>query len=84
MCDFEDWKASNGHTKDTTRLFHGPWHNLVGEHICARHLICGSVFIRFGMFHKYLNKRKSDANKQDFEMKITLTLKTMFNQSSTQ
>ena len=23
----EDWEASNGHTKDTTWLFHGPWHN---------------------------------------------------------
>ena len=31
----EDWEASNGHTKDTTRLFHGPWHVFVGEHICA-------------------------------------------------
>ena len=20
----EDWEASNGHTKDTTQLFHGP------------------------------------------------------------
>ena len=32
----EDWEASNGHTKDKTRLFHGPWHNAVGEHICAQ------------------------------------------------
>ena len=32
----EDWKASNGHTKDTTRLFHGPWHDPVGEHVCAQ------------------------------------------------
>ena len=31
----EDWKASNGHTKDTTQLFHGLWHVSVGEHICA-------------------------------------------------
>ena len=31
----EDWEASNGHTKDTTRLFHGPWHVSMGEHICA-------------------------------------------------
>ena len=31
----EDWEASNGHTKDTTRLFHGPWHVSVGEHICG-------------------------------------------------
>ena len=26
----EDWEASNGHTKDTTQLFHGPWHVSVG------------------------------------------------------
>ena len=31
----EDWEASNGHTKDTTQLFHGPWHVSVGEHIYA-------------------------------------------------
>ena len=31
----EDWAASDGHTKDTTRLFHSPWHVPVGEHICA-------------------------------------------------
>ena len=28
----EDWEASKGHTKDTTRLFHGPWHDPVGKH----------------------------------------------------
>ena len=32
----EDWEASNGHTKDTTPLFHGPWHDPSGEHICAQ------------------------------------------------
>ena len=32
----EDWETSNGHTKDTTRLFHGPLHDPVGEHICAQ------------------------------------------------
>ena len=31
----EDWEASNGHTKDTTRLFHGPWHVPLGEHVCV-------------------------------------------------
>ena len=31
----EDWEASNGHTKDTTRLLHSPWDVPVGEHICA-------------------------------------------------
>ena len=32
----EDWEASNGHTKDTTRLFHCPWHDPVGEHISVQ------------------------------------------------
>ena len=32
----EDWEASNCHSKDTTRLFHGPLHDPVGEHICAQ------------------------------------------------
>ena len=32
----EDWEASNGRTKDTTRLFHGPWHDPVGEHLRAQ------------------------------------------------
>ena len=31
----EDWEASNGHTKDTIPLFHGPYHVSVGEHISA-------------------------------------------------
>ena len=26
----EDWEASNGHIKDTTRLFHGLWHDAFG------------------------------------------------------
>ena len=45
----EDWEASNGHTKDTTRLFHGPWHNAVGEHICAQPFRMWNRF-RFNMF----------------------------------
>ena len=32
----EDWEASNGHTKDTTQLFHGPWHDAFEwTHMCA-------------------------------------------------
>ena len=27
----EDWEASNGHTKDMIRLFHGPWHDPMGN-----------------------------------------------------
>ena len=29
-------ETSKGQTKGTTRLFHGPWHDAVGEHICAQ------------------------------------------------
>ena len=32
----EDWEASNGHTKDTTQLFHGPWQDAFEwTHMCA-------------------------------------------------
>ena len=32
----EDWEATNGHTKDTTWLFHGLWHDAFGRtHMCA-------------------------------------------------
>ena len=30
------WDARNGHTKDTIRLFHGPRHHPVGDHICVQ------------------------------------------------
>ena len=41
--------ASNGHTKDTARLFHGPWHDPVANIFVRSHLGCGtdSVSIRF-------------------------------------
>ena len=35
----EDWEASNGHTKDTTQLFHGPWHVSVDEHMAQSRLM---------------------------------------------
>ena len=35
-CRVKNWEASNGHIKDTIRLFRGPWHDPVGEHICAQ------------------------------------------------
>ena len=32
----EDWEASNGHTKDTTRLFYSPLQDARGQtHLCA-------------------------------------------------
>ena len=71
----EDWEASNGRTKDTTRLFHGPWHNPVGEHLRAQPC---RMWNRF-RFHPFLQvsqifqRRKADANKQDFENKLNLT-----------
>ena len=32
----EDWEASNGRTKETTWLFHDPWDDPVGKHICVQ------------------------------------------------
>ena len=88
----KDWEASNGHTKDTTRLFHCPWHDPVGQHLYVRpqghvmdsgtvcsHLGCGthSVFIRFWNFSQLYQRCKSDANKQDFENKPNLTCQAL-------
>ena len=69
-------KPAKGHTKDTTRLFHGPLHDPVGEHICAQpfrmlnRLCFHPVFFRFSLIFQW---RKNDANKQDFEIKLNLT-----------
>ena len=67
----EDWEASNGHTKDKTRLLHGPWHVFVCEHIFR--MRNRFRFIRFMQVSQIFQRRKSDANKQDFENKFNLT-----------
>ena len=75
IAEFEDWEASNGHTKDKTRLFHGPWHNAVGEHICAQPFKMWNR-LRFHTFlqvSQIFQRRKSDANKQDFWKWLNLT-----------
>ena len=71
----EDWEASNGHTKDTIRLFYGPLHDAVGEHICAQPFRMGNrlSFHMFMQVSQIFERRKSDANKQDFENKLNLT-----------
>ena len=71
----EDWEASNGRTKDTTRLFHGPWHNPVGEHICAQPFrMWNSIhFHPFLQVSQIFQRCTSDANKQDFENNLNLT-----------
>ena len=71
----EDWEASNGHTKDTTRLFHGPWHVSVCGHVCAKPFRMWNRlrFIRFLQVSQIFQRRKSDVNKQDFENKLNLT-----------
>ena len=71
----KDWEASNGRTKDTTGLFHGPWHDPVGEHICAQPFRMWNT-LRFHPFlqvSQIFQRRKSDVNKQDFENKLNLT-----------
>ena len=69
-----DWGASNDRTKDTTQLFHGPWHDPVGQHICAQPFRMWNR-LRFHPFlqvSQIFQRRKSDANKQDFENKLNL------------
>ena len=70
----EDWEASNGHTKDTTRLFQGPWHVPVGKHICAQPFRMWNRlrFIRFLQVSQIFQRRKSDRNKQDVWNKLNL------------
>ena len=71
----EEWEASNGRTKDTTRLCHSPWHDRVGEHICAQPFRMWNR-LRFHPFlqvSQIFQRRKSDPNKQDFENKFNLT-----------
>ena len=71
----EDWEASNGCTKDTTRLFHGPWHDRVGEHICAQPYRMWNRlhFHHFLQVSQIFHRRKSNANKQNFENKFNMT-----------
>ena len=54
----EDWEASNSHTKDTTPLFHGQWHDPVGEHICAPPFRMWNR-LRFHRSHKYFRDAKA-------------------------
>ena len=74
-CRVDDWEASNGPTKDTTWLFHGPWHDAVSKHICAQPFRMWNRLrsIRFLQVSQIFKRRKSDANKQDFENKLNLT-----------
>ena len=71
----EDWEVSNGHTKDTTRLFHGPWHDPVGKHICAQPFRIGNRlrFDPFLLVSQIFQRRKSDAHIPDFGNKLNLT-----------
>ena len=77
----EDWEASNGHTKDTTRLFHGPWHDPVGERLRAQPCRMWNR-LRFHPFlqvSQIFQRRKSDANKQDFENKLKFDMSSSIN-----
>ena len=71
----EDLEASNGRTKDITQLFHGPWHDPVGKHICAQPFRMWKRlhFHPFLQVSQIFERRKSNANKQDFENKLNLT-----------
>ena len=85
--------ASVGLTKDTTRLFHGLWHDHFSDyigigmvHICAESFGLGNSLrnYRFYVSLTNISKRKSDANKQDFESTLNLTWKVKVNQHQKQ
>ena len=80
----EDWEASNGHTKDTTRLFHGPWHDPVGKHRCSQPFRMWNrlPFHQFCRSHKYYKDAKEmQINSILLKLNLTCyaqsTLKTM-------
>ena len=71
----KDWETSNGHTKDTIRLFEGPLHDPVGEHICVQpfrmwNRLC---FHPFFACLTNISKTQKRCTKQDFEIKLNLT-----------
>ena len=78
--------ASDGLTKDTTRLPHGRWHDHVSEYtgigICAESFGLGNSLrnYRFYVGLTSISKRKGDANKQNFERVLNLTWKVKVNQ----
>ena len=73
----EDWEASNGHIKDTIRLFRGPWHHPIGEHICAQSFRMWNR-LRFCKCHKYFKNAK--AMQINRILKISLIWHVMLNQ----
>ena len=68
----EDWEAGNGQAKDTTRLFHGPWHVPVGEHICALPFRMWNR-LRFCRSHKYFKDAKVMQINRILKKKLNLT-----------
>ena len=80
--------ARVGLTKDTTRLFHGPWHDHVSEYIGIGIYTYGLgnslKNYRFYVSLTNISKRKSDANKQNFERTLNLTWKVKVNQHQKQ
>ena len=82
--------ASIGLTKETTRLFHGPWHDHVSKYIgigiCVESFGLGNSLrnYRFYVSLTNISKRKSDANKQNFERMLNLTWKVRVNQHQKQ
>ena len=79
-------ESSDGVTKDTTRLFHGPWPDhadeYIGNSICAESFGMGNSLRDYRFYASVTNisKRKSDAYKQNFERTLNLTWKVKVNQ----
>ena len=70
----------------TIRLFHSPWQDAFGRtHMCAAIKdVEQTHFHPFLQVSQIFQRRKSDANKQDFEIKLNLTWKIKFDQSPKQ
>ena len=78
-------EANNGHTKDTIRLFHGPWHDPVGEHICVQPFRMWNRPVSIHFFAGLTNISKTQKrckltglwNEVKFDMSIQSTPKTI-------
>ena len=65
----KDWEASNGHTKHTTWLFHGPWHDPVGANFGGSSLNRWGVIAwassKFGKFWLWRSRSITPQNNRD-------------------
>ena len=68
-----EMKASDG--LKYTRLFHGPWQDPVSEHMCGA--LSDVEQTPYLHISQIFQRCKSNANKQDFEIKLNFTWKVI-------